>query len=210
MMNDVLRPFTNSFVVVYLDDILIFSKTWDEHLQHVEQVLSTLQQHKLYANRENCSFGLESIQYLGYVVDGKGIHVDPTKIQVIKDWPSPKNIIELRSFLGLANFYRRFVLGFSQLTWPMNQVLRGGSKTKFVWTEAQERSFEGLKSRLCSAPILALPDLQQPFEIETDAFDYALGVVLMQHSHLVTYHSETFSDTVHHYPTYDKEMYVIV
>ncbi|XP_059066066.1 uncharacterized mitochondrial protein AtMg00860-like [Cryptomeria japonica] len=210
MMNDVLRPFIDSFVVVYLDDILIFSKTWDEHLQHVEQVISMLQQHKPYANREKCSFGLKRIQYLGYIVDNRGVHVDPAKIQLIRDWPSPTNITDLRTFLGLANFYHKFVLGFSHLTWPMNQVLRGGSKAKFVWTKAQERAFEGLKSRLCSAPVLALLDLQQPFEIETNASDYAIGAVLMQHGHLVAYHSKTFSYTVYCYLTYDKEMYVIV
>ena len=131
LMNDVLRPFIDSFVVVYLDDILIFSKTWSEHLQHVEQVLSTLQQHKLYANMEKCSFGMQSIQYLGYIIDTEGVHVDPIKIQIIRDWPSPKNFTELRSFLGLANFYRRFVSNFSHISWPLNQSLRGGTQAKF-------------------------------------------------------------------------------
>ena len=123
MMNDVLRPFTDSFVVVYLDDILVFSKTWEEHLQHVEQVLSTLQDHGLYASKENFYFGMESIKYLGYVIDSEGVHVDLEKIQVIKDWPAPRNLTELRSLLGLANFYHRFVFGFSHLSWPLNQSL---------------------------------------------------------------------------------------
>ena len=120
MMNDVLRPFINSFLVVYLDDILVFSKTWEEHLQHVEQVLSTLQDHGLYANKEKCYFGIKSIKYLGYVIDSEGVHVDPEKIQVIKDWPAPRNLTELRSFLGLANFYHRFVFGFLHFSWPLN------------------------------------------------------------------------------------------
>jgi hypothetical protein len=105
MMDDILRPFTNSFVVVYLDDILIFNKTWEEHLEHIQQVLGTLRQHKLYANLEKCSFGMQRIQYLGYIVDEQGVHVDPTKIQVIRDWLAPKTMTELHSFLGLANFY---------------------------------------------------------------------------------------------------------
>lgn len=210
LMNDVLRPFIDSFVVVYLDDILIFSRTWSEHLQHVEQVLSTLQKHKLYANIEKCSFGMQSIQYLGYIIDVEGVHVDPAKIQIIQDWPSPKNFTELRSFLGLANFYRRFVFGFSHISWPLNQSLRGGAQAKFQWTEAQQQAFEELKKRLCSAPVLVLPDLHQAFEIETDASDYALGAVLTQNGHPVAYHSETFSDTVRKYPTYDKELYAIV
>ena len=108
------------FVVVYLDDILFFIKIWEEHLQHVEQILSALQDHGLYANNEKCYFGMKSINYLGYVIDSKGVHVDPKKIQVIKDWLAPRNLTELCSFLGLANFYRRFFFGFSHLSWPLN------------------------------------------------------------------------------------------
>ena len=115
MMDSLLHPFTNSFVVVYLDDILIFSSSWEEHLQHIQQVLNTLQQHQLYANLEKCLFGMTRIQYLGYIVDKHGVHVDPSKIQVIRDWPAPTTLTELRNFLGLANFYLRFVLGFSHI-----------------------------------------------------------------------------------------------
>jgi hypothetical protein len=104
-MDDVLRPFTNSFVVVYLDGNLIFSRTWEEHMRHIQQVLSTLRQHKLYVNLEKCSFGVNRVQYLGYNVDEHGVHVDPTNIQVICYWPSPTTLTELQRFLGLANFY---------------------------------------------------------------------------------------------------------
>ena len=138
------------------------------------------------------------------------MHADPTKIQVIWDWPSPTTLTELRSFLGLANFYRRFVLGFSHITWPLSQVTKGGAKAKFFWPESQQKAFIELKDRFCTAPVLALPDLQQPFEVETDASDYAIGAVLTQHGHPVAYHSETLSDIVWKYPTYDKEMYSIV
>jgi hypothetical protein len=209
-MDDILRPFTNSFVVVYLDDILIFSQTWEEHLHHIRQVLQTLRQHKLCANLEKFTFGITQVQYLGYIIDERGVHVDPAKIQVIRDWPAPTTLTELRSFLGLANFYCRFVLGFSHITWPLSQVTKGGAKEKFFWSESQQKAFGELKHRLCSAPVLTLPDLQQPFEIETDASDYAIGAVLTQHGHPVAYHSETLSDTVWKYPTYDKEMYSIV
>jgi hypothetical protein len=196
LMDDVLRPFTNSFVVVYLDDILIFNRTWEEHMQHIQQVLGTLRQHKLYANLEKCSFGMNRVQYLGYIVDEHGVHVDPAKIQVIRDWPAPTTLTELQSFLGLANFYRRFVLGFSHIAWALSQVTKGGGKEKFAWGKAQQQAFDDLKHRLCSAPVLSLPDLQQPFEIETDASDYVVGAVLTQHGHPVAYHSETLSDTV--------------
>jgi hypothetical protein len=107
-------------MVVYLDDILIFNRTWEENLEHIKQVLGTLQQHKLYANLEKCSFDMHMIQYLGYNVENQGVHVDPTKNQVIYNWSVPKTMIKLCSFLGLANFYRRFVLGISYLSWALS------------------------------------------------------------------------------------------
>ena len=180
MMDDILRPFTNSFVVVYLDDIMIFSQIWEEHLHHIRQVLQTLRQHKLCANLEKCTFGKTQVQYLGYIIDERGVHVDPAKIQVIRDWPAPTTITELCSFLGLANFYRRFMLGFSHITWPLSQVTNGGAREKKFWSKPQQNAFTELKNRLCSALVLTLPDLQQPFEIETDASDYAIGAVLTQ------------------------------
>jgi hypothetical protein len=114
-----IQPFTNSFLVIYLDDILIFNKTWEEHLEYIQQVLGTLRHHNLYANLEKFYFDMQRIQYLGYIVDEQGVHVDPTKIQVIHDWAGLKTMTELRSFLGLANFYQRFVLGFSHITWDL-------------------------------------------------------------------------------------------
>jgi hypothetical protein len=133
MMDDVLRPFTNSFMVVYLDEILIFNRNWEEHIQHIQQVLGTLRQHKLYANLEKFSFGMNKVQYLGYIVNEHGVHVDPTRIQVICDWPSLTILTELRIFLGLSKFYRRFILGFSHIAWALNQVTKGGGKETFAW-----------------------------------------------------------------------------
>jgi hypothetical protein len=132
------------------------------------------------------------------------------KIQVIRDWPALTTLTELRSFLGLANFYHRFVLGFSHIAWALSQINRGGGKVKFAWGWSQQQAFDDLKQCLCSTLLISLPDLQHPFEIETDASDYDVGAILTQHNHPVAYHSETLSDTVHKYPTYDKEMYLIV
>eukprot|EP00253_Pinus_taeda_P027654 PITA_27654 len=143
-------------------------------------------------------------------IDYRGVHVDLAKIQVIRDWPSPTTLTEFRNFLGLANFYRRFVLGFSHITWPLSQVTKGGVKAKFFWSESQQKAFTELKDHLYTAPVPALPDLQQPFEVEADTSNYAIGAVLSQHGHPVAYHSETLSDTVQKYPTYDKEMYSIM
>jgi len=139
-----------------------------------------------------------------------GVHLDPAKMQVIRDWPSPTTLTELHSFLGLANFYRKFMLGFSHITWPLSQVTKGGVKEKLFWSESQQKAFIDLKYRLYTAPVLTLPNLQQPFEVEKDASDYAIGAILTQHGNPVAYHTETFSGIVPKYPTYDKEMYSIV
>jgi hypothetical protein len=147
---------------------------------------------------------MDRVHYLGYIIDQHGVHMDPTKIQVIHDWPAPTTLTELQSFLGLANFYCRFVLGFSHIAWALSQITRGGGKEKFAWGQPQQQAFDDLKQRLCSTPVLSLPDLQKPFEIETDASDYAVGAILTQHRHFVAYHSVTLSDVVHKYPTYDK------
>jgi hypothetical protein len=159
---------------------------------------------------EKCTFGITQVQYLGYIIHERGVIVDPAKIQFIRDWPTPTTLTELHIFLGLANLYRRFVLGFSHITWPLSQVTKGGAKEKFFWSESQQKAFGELKHCLCCAPVLTLQDLQQPFEIETNASDYAIGAVLTQHGHPVAYHSETLSDTVRKYPTYEKEIYSIV
>jgi hypothetical protein len=153
---------------------------------------------------------MDRVHYLGYIVDQHGVHVDPTEIQVICDWPALTTHTELWSFLGLANFYRRFVLGFSHIAWALSQIKWGGSKAKFSWGQSQQQAFDDLKQLLSSTPILSLPHLQQPFEIETDASDYAVGSVLTLHDHLMAYHSETLSDVICKYPTYIKEMYSIV
>jgi hypothetical protein len=160
-------------------------------MQHIQQVLSTLRQHKLYANLEKLSFGMNKVQYLDYIIDEHGVHVDPSNIQVIRDWPAPKSLTKLWSFLGLANFYQWFVLGLSHIAWVLNQVTKGGGREKFMWGKEQQREFDDLKNHLCSVPILSLLDLQQLFDIETDASDYSLGTTLTQHDHLVSYNSET-------------------
>jgi hypothetical protein len=118
---------------------------------------------------KKCSFSMDKVQYLGYIVDEHGVHVDPNQIQVIRDWPSPTTLTDLQIFLGLANFYLRFMLGFSHIAWALDQVTRGGGKKNFVWGLSQQQAFDDLKQRLCSSPVILLPDLQQPFEIETDA-----------------------------------------
>jgi hypothetical protein len=153
---------------------------------------------------------MDRVHYLSYIIDQHSIHVDPKKIQVIRDWPAPTTLTKLRRFLGLANFYHRFMLGFSHIAWALSQINIGGGKEKFAWDQSQQQAFDDLKQCMCSALVFSLPDLQHPFEIETDALDYVVGTLLTQHGHPVAYHSETRSDNVCKYPTYDKEMYSIV
>jgi hypothetical protein len=153
---------------------------------------------------------MDRVHYLGYIIDQHGIHMDPSKIQVIRDWPFPTTLIELRSFLGLANFYCRFVLGFCHIAWALSQITKGGGKAKFAWGQSQQQAFDDLKQHFFSTLVLSLPDLQQPFELETNASDYAVGIVLTLHGHPMAYHSETLSDDVHKYPIYNKEMYSIL
>jgi hypothetical protein len=148
---------------------------------------------------------MEMVHYLGYIIDHHGVQVDQTKIQVIHDWPAPTTLTEFQRFLGLANFYRRFVFGFSHIAWALNQINRGGGKEKFMWGWSQQQVFYDLKQHLYSNPLVSLRDLQHPFEINTDSSDYVVGVVITQHGHPVAYHSETLSNIVCKYRTYDKE-----
>jgi hypothetical protein len=137
------------------------------------------------------------------------MQIQPRSRSSVTGQPQPHSL-SFEAFLGLANFYRRFVLGFSHIAWALNQISMGGGKEKFVWSMSQQQAFDELKQHLCSSPVLSLPDLQHPFKIEIDASYYAMGVVLSQHSHPMAYLSETLSDVVRRYPTYDKEMYSIV
>ena len=146
---------------------------------------------------------MNNTKYLGYVIDSIAIHVDPEKIYILKYWPITQNIHELRSFLGLVIFYWRFILDFSHITWHLNQLTKGNEKTVFKWTSTQQQAFDQLKHKLCTAPILVLSDLHQPFEIDTDASNYALGAVITQSGHPVAFHSEIVNDTIKRYSTYE-------
>jgi hypothetical protein len=132
------------------------------------------------------------------------VHVYPSKIHVIHDWPAPTTIIQLWSFLVLSNVYRKFTLGLAHIASDLNQVTKGGGRENFMWGLSQHQSFDDLKKLLCSSPMISLPDLQQPFEIETDASNYVADIVLTQHKQPMAYHSETLSYVVYKYPTYDK------
>ncbi|PKI60609.1 hypothetical protein CRG98_019085 [Punica granatum] len=178
LMNHILRAFIGKFVVVYFNDILVYSKSLNDHIHHLRCVLQALRYKKLYANLKKCTFCTDRVVFLGFVVSARGTQVDKEKVKAIKDWPTPKSVTEVRSFHGLANFYRRFVRDVSPLAAPLTKVVK--KDTCFKWGVKQEQAFNLIKEKLCSAHLLVLPDFLKTFEIECDASGISIGVVLMQ------------------------------
>jgi hypothetical protein len=187
MMNKVFMEYLDKFVVVFIDDILVFSKTNEEHAEHLRLVLQKLREHKLYAKRSKCEFWLKEISFLGHVVSNDGIAVDPSKVKDMLNWKPPTDVSEICSFLGLAGYYRRFIEGFSKLAKPMTALLE--KNAKFVWSDKCQESFEEFKKRLTLALVLVLSDLSRKFSIYCDASRQGLGCVLMQEGRVVAYAS---------------------
>jgi hypothetical protein len=178
LMNHVLRAFIGKFVVVYFDNILIYSKEFDEHMDHLRHVLDVLRKESLYANLKKCDVCMDKIIFLRSVVSAKGIEMDEAKFKAIQEWLTPKLITEVRSFHGLASFYRIFVKDFSTITSLLTEIIK--KSVGFKWGEEHESAFNLLKSKLISAPLLYLPDFNKAFEIECDASRIGIGAVLMQ------------------------------
>ncbi|GJY19659.1 putative reverse transcriptase domain-containing protein [Tanacetum coccineum] len=158
-----------------------------EHEEHLKAILELLKKEELYAKFSKCEFWIPKVQFLGHVIDSQGIHVDPAKIESIKDWASPKTPMEIRQFLGLAGYYRRFIEGFSKIAKPMTKLTQ--KKVVFEWGDKQEAAFQTLKHKLCSAPILALPQGAENFIVYCDASYKGLGTVLMQNEKVIAYAS---------------------
>nr|GFB36868.1 putative reverse transcriptase domain-containing protein [Tanacetum cinerariifolium] len=167
LMNRVCKPYLDKFVIVFIDDILIYSKDEKEHEEHLKAILELLKKEELYAKFSKCEFWIPKVQFLGHMIDSQGIHVDPAKIKSIKDWASPKSPTKIRQFLGLAGYYRRFIEGFSKIAKPMTKLTQ--KNVKFKWGDKQEVAFHLLKQKLCSAPILALPEGSEYFIVYCDA-----------------------------------------
>ncbi|GKC87388.1 putative reverse transcriptase domain-containing protein [Tanacetum coccineum] len=187
LLNWVCKPYLGKFMIVFIDDILIYSKSKEEHAEHLKLILELLKKEELYAKFSKCDFWLSMVQFLGHVIDSEGIHVDPAKIESIKDWASPKTPTEIRQFLGLAGYYRRFIEGFSKIAKPMTKLTQ--KNVKFNWSEKAEAAFQPLKQKLCSASILALPEGSENFVVYCDASRKGLGVILMQMEKFIAYAS---------------------
>ncbi|GJV53771.1 putative reverse transcriptase domain-containing protein [Tanacetum coccineum] len=208
LMNRVCKPYLDKFVIVFIDDILIYSKDEREHEEHLKAILELLKKEKLYAKFSKCEFWIPKVQFLGHVIDSRGIHVDPAKIESIKDWASPKTPTEIRQFLGLAGYYRRFIEGFSKIAKSMTKLTQKG--IKFDWGEKEENAFQLIKQKLCSAPILALPEGSEDFVVYCDASHKGLGAVLMQREKVIAYASRQLKVHEKNYTTHDLELGSVV
>jgi hypothetical protein len=208
VMHYVLQKYIGICVVVYFDDILVFSQSLDDHVKHLSNVLQVLRDERLYANMDKCTFGVDKLVFLGFVVSSKGVEVDESKIDAIKTWPQPTNLQQVRSFLGLAGFYRRFVKDFSTIASPLHALSK--KNAPFVWRPSQNATFNELKTLLTHAPILALPNFDKTFEVHCDASGNGIGGVLMQEKRPIAYFSEKLSGAQLNYPIYDKELYALM
>lgn len=207
LMNHVFRPMLRKFVLVFFDDILVYSPDLPSHLQHLEEVFITLQQNHLKVKQSKCSFAQPKVEYLGHIISGLGVSVDPSKVQCIMEWPKPSSLKALRGFLGLAGYYRRFVQHFGIIAKPLTDMLRADN---FIWTPHSEAAFVQLKQALTSAPVLALPDFTKPFTVETDASGLGIGAVLSQNKHPIAFLSKSLSPRNQALSVYDKEMFAIL
>jgi hypothetical protein len=207
VMNEVLKPFLGKFVVVYLDDILIFSKTKEEHLEHVRKVLQWLREEKLLINLKKCTFLKEELVYLGFVISKEGLKMDPEKVKAILEWPTPQCTFDVRSFHGLESFYRKFIKNFSEICAPLTECMKKGN---FKWTVAAMKSFEDLKKKVIEQPVLALPYFNKVFQVDCDASGSTIGAVLSQEGRPIAFFSEKLNDAKKKYFVYDQEFYAIV
>ena len=184
VMTQVLKSFLGKFVVVYFDDILIFIQGLKEHINHVEQVLSILRAEKLFLNKEKCSFMKESVRFLGFIISGKGVGIDPAKVQAVQTWPPPQNFSNVRSFHGLATFYQLFIQTFSAIMAPITECLK---EKKFLWTTTANKAFSLIKKKIGQAPVLQLPDFSKVFEVVCDVSHVGIGGVLSQEGHPIAF-----------------------
>ncbi|KAK8936447.1 hypothetical protein KSP39_PZI012366 [Platanthera zijinensis] len=209
-MNDIFRPVLRKHVLVFFDDILVFSSTWQEHLLHVRQTFSTLRRHTLAVNQKKCSFGETCVHYLGHTISADGVAMDTDKVHAVLHWPTPTSLREVRGFLGLTGYYRRFIKDYGGIARPLTQLLKKSDDAPFAWPPAATAAFAALQSALIHAPVLAMPDFNQPFIIECDASGTGVGAVLMQNGRPIAYYSRAFSTAIRSRSAYENELMALV
>jgi hypothetical protein len=208
LMNSVFLPELDKFVVVFIDDILVYSKNEEEHAGHLHVVLQRLREHRLYAKLSKCDFWLKEIKFLGHTIFQAGIAIDLDKVQEVMNWKPPTIVRQIRSFLGLAGYYRRFITDFSRIAKPMTELLKKGAK--FDWGQKCEDAFHTLRQHLTTTPVLAQPDSCKPFDVYCDASGTGLGCVLMQDNRVIAYASRALRPHEQNYPTHDLELVAVV
>src|SRR5581483_1613593 len=211
-MDYVLRDIRNEFVMVYLDDVIIYSKTFEEHMIHIKEVFNRIREANLRLKAEKCCFAEKELQFLGHVVGQEGVKPDPEKIEKVVNYPSPTNLRDLRGALGLFSYYRRFIENFSQVAEPLYELLK--KDAPYIWTDRQQKSFDILKDKLTRAPIVRYPDFEKPFFLYTDASKSGLGAVLAQkddkEEYVIAYASRTLSPAEGNYGITELECLAII
>ena len=213
LMNSIFADLLDICILIYLDDILLYSDNSDKHEQHVCEILRRLRNNKLYAHTDKCSFHKDMVEYLGYILAPSGLTMDNNKVKVIQGWPEPRKVKDVQSFLGFANFYCQFIHNYSDLTVPLTRLTRKGAPWSF--SDSCRTLFETLKKAFITAPLLVQWEPGDPLIIETDTSDYALGAILStitlsdNQVHPVTFHSRTFTSTELNYDFHDKELLAI-
>ena len=211
-MDKLFKDMIGKFVVIYLDDFLIYSKDPETHREHIKAVLERLRENNLYAKREKCKFGVRKVKFLGHEITAHGRRTNEDKVKAVRDWPVPRNRRELLKFLGLANYLRKFVKNFSEICLPLHRLLRKG--VSFFWSTKTQTAFDSIKEAITTAPVLQHVQPKEPFWIETDASDYAIGCVLMQKDkngdlRPCAFYSRSLRDAERNYCTYEKELLAI-
>jgi hypothetical protein len=208
LMNKVFMDYLDRFIVVFIDDILIYSKSESDHEEHLRLVLQKLRDNQLYVKYSKCEFWIGEVPFLGHIISNGGISIDPAKVKEIMAWSIPTTVTKIQSFLGLAGYYQRFIEGFSKIAKPMTSLLEKGRE--FKWDKKCQDSFDQLKKRLMSPPVLVMLDLHKGFDIYCDACGQGLGCVLMQEGHVIAYASRQLRKHELNYPTHDLELAAVV
>lgn len=207
LMNSIFKPYLRKFILVFFDDILVYSNDYASHMEHLRITLQTLQNHALFAKKSKCLFATEEVQYLGHIIAKDGVAADKAKIQSMLDWAVPTNIKGLGGFFGLTGYYRKFIQHYGLMSIPLSKWLK---KDKFSWNDKAETTFKELKMAMVNAPVLTMPDFTIPFIIETDVCHNGLGAVLMQRGKSIAYLSKAIAPKHLGFSTYEKELLAVV